>query len=225
MAVALTQFLGQIQLECVGVLQPVALHALRRTLQTLCQMSLVWQKDLAAFSLSDGIATYDLNSQVGSDSQIVQIVERPKVTRPDATEYFIDRKTRNMLERESSTWQTNTSDTLTGIHVVSFNTVRVYPKPNADAAASTVAVRVVLEPNDTASSVDDIFYNDGLLRQAVEDGTVSKLMLQPKKDWSNDMVGMLRAREFRRAITQAFNKQAKQATGADLMVQPVSFGK
>jgi hypothetical protein len=175
----------------------IATHELRRAAQEFFGRSRAWRVVLDAIS-------------VGINEAEIEIL-------PDETQQFIVRvessawegqplavKTVEEIESKyGGDWmdQTGTPDTITQMQ---HGTVRLMPSP---VVAGVLRCRVTVKPSDSASGIPDAQAYQ--YRDAIADGAKARLMLMPKKPWTNPELGGVASGMFEAAITSAASASAR----------------
>lgn len=95
----------------------------------------------------------------------------------------------------------------TGVHTITKNGDLVVP--------------VSLRPTMTATGADDSIYNDHWL--TIRHGVLGRLMVMPKKDWSNGPLGGAHGLAFEHAIGSARIQKNMGFVNAELRVEPRRF--
>lgn len=85
--------------------------------------------------------------------------------------------------------------------------------PTPDVAG-TLKLEVVLKPSLTATGVDDALFNE--YREAIVHGALGRLMLSPKKPYSDAQLGAYHAQQFTIKTGQAGMRAARNYTRAPL---------
>lgn len=84
-----------------------------------------------------------------------------------------------------------------------------------------LVVSVSLRPTMTAAGADDSIYNDHWL--TIRHGVLGRLMVMPKKDWSNGPLSAAHGLAFERAIGDARIQKNMGFVNTDLRVEPRRF--
>ena len=91
-------------------------------------------------------------------------------------------KTEGYLDIESPDWRIDGQGTNYEFHCPDTVTAELTWNP-AEAVPNGLRIFAVLQPTPTASTVDDVIYNDWY--SAIEAGTIGRLLAIPGKDWTD----------------------------------------
>lgn len=94
---------------------------------------------------------------------------------------------------------------------------------NTPDVAETVNVTVVLKPELTATTLEDVFYDTHL--DTIMAGTKARLMLMPGKPWTNFELGAAYEIQFRKDCVDARINTMTGNVGGLLVVRPRRFGR
>lgn len=185
-------FLDDVMLDVPGALLPVARRAVLRTVQEFFRRTKIWKQDVT-LTMSAGVTDYSLSS----DAAIVpvEVIDsgRIKVSLTDE----------DMTDRYGPDWRQETGPVL-AILQTSPEKVRVYPTP---AATETLTLSVAVTAGDSATAIPDAFADR--YREGITAGAIARLMLSPKKPYSDDAHGQIQSARFEQTVGQALEDRAK----------------
>jgi hypothetical protein len=93
------------------------------------------------------------------------------------------------------------------------------PTPDADG---TLALEVILKPAPDATGVDDSIFNE--FREAIVRGALSRLMLSPKKPYSNPTLAAYHQQQFTVKTAAAGTRSARNYTRSPLQTSILKRG-
>lgn len=159
--VPIADLLPLIELSCQGVPRSVALFELRQAYADFCQRTRLWQSEIIAFALQEGVTEYELTT-----------------TALYAQPYFIQALAANGKPLTALTLADMTANEK-GYCAIDAGMVRIYPiVPNA-----VITGRVVLIPTKDAEMIPKTIYS--AFGRCLSYMAKASLMLQPNKPWSN----------------------------------------
>jgi len=94
------------------------------------------------------------------------------------------------------------------------------PTPDADG---TLTLTVALKPTPDATGIDDSIFNE--YREGIISGALGRLMLSPKKPYSNPAMATYHQQQFTIKAGQAGMRQARNYTRAPLQTAILSRGR
>lgn len=180
--------------------EPVlVIHELRRVAQDFCTRTRAWQETLDPITVDAGDATV----QMIADTSSAEVVRIESVWIGGS---LVRAQPASELDATLPNWPQ-----LTGppemVTQVSPAVAVLCPIPNV---ATSIVFRVSLRPNDTATGLPDDLAAE--YRNALVAGTVARMMLLPKKPWSNPQLGMANNAAYELAVAGA-NYQAALSFG------------
>jgi hypothetical protein len=175
---AYTAFLDNVLPHVPGCTPEMALLEIKNTVIDFCEKSLILQQDHDPVTAITGIVDYDLEPPSGYlvvkimnawykgvklDPLSPDQVETPSVYNQNSG-YLVNRgDPRYILQKDARTFS-------------------LYPIPSEDAALA-VTMRVALKPTRSATTIDDLIYEE--YAETIGAGAVSRLALSPGKPYSN----------------------------------------
>lgn len=197
----LHEFLPEVQPEVIDCPIPMILQALRDAAQKLCSNGWVWQEEYT-FSLQAGQAIYDLKPE--ADAIVSDVYDVRKKNSTTSDKYTIIDSLR-VPEPDMKMWDTGwrTHESSTGtITKWDFRDERILivPKPTA-TFSDWIKVQCVLQPDRSTNTVPEELYDD--YAEEIAAGAKGKLMMMPKRSWTNVQVGQEYTKEFKRACRRA----------------------
>jgi hypothetical protein len=98
--------------------------------------------------------------------------------------------------------------------------LQLVPTPDV---AGTLKIEVALKPDPTATGIDDSIFNE--YRDAIVHGALGRLMLSPKKPYSNAQLATYHQQQFAIMAGQSGMRQARNYTRAPLRTSINSRGR
>lgn len=176
-----------------GCPQAVQVAALRQAAITFCEQSLAWEYEHPDISVIPGTAKYLFDSP-----------SQTAVHAVTSAEFNDDLLEIRKMERDISKWTlrlaTGTPEYLLGGPI----SVTLVPMPDV---AGTLKLKVALKPSPTGDGVDDKIFEE--YREAVVHGALSKLMLSPKKPYTDMTLANYHAQLFHIQTACAGMREAK----------------
>lgn len=183
-----------------GCPQAAQIVALRQAAITFCEQSLAWTYEHPDVSVVSGTAKY--------------LFEPPSQTVVHAVtlaEFNDDLLEIRKMERDISNWTlrlaTGTPEYLLG----GPTSVTLVPMPDV---AGTLKLKVALKPSPAGDGVDDKIFDE--YREAVVHGALSKLLLSPKKPYTDMTLANYHAQLFHIQTACAGMREAKNYNRAPL---------
>lgn len=205
---ALTAWLDDVLPEVPGCFNAAANQAILDAYGELCRRSLIYSYDPAAISVVAGTHTYSI---VPPADTVVSDFLKVFVN-----SVLVDPRTEDWLDENVDDWRTTATGAARGYIVPDENDVRLVPTP-AEAIASGLVVKVALAPLSTATTCPDIIFNKW--RDAITAGALARLMMSPKKPYTNLQLGRSKEAEFNGWVTNAGMKATQAGTRARLRVR------
>ena len=146
---------------------------IRSTVIDLCERSFIYQKELDPITTVASIYEYDFDAPSGTIvHKIVWAIYDGDALEP---------VTSGLLEQRKPDWRTTTG---TPEYILKQNQENfwVVPVPSA-AKTQSLILRVALKPTHTSTSCDSTVMSDN--RDVIVNGTLSRLLRIPSKDWSD----------------------------------------
>ena len=177
-----------------------------------CEGSLYWQADLTAIDIVSGTSTYTPTTP--TDTLMVTVVKAFDEGQP------IELKSEDSLDRDwpklnwrypyythdsglSTPWRSVTSSQADFIYMPTPRTVRLVGIPDTSKTGG-LTLKVALKPTRTATTVDDVLYDEWYEEIAM--GAAGKLQVMEGKAWTMLGVGTANLIGFEAAIRKARGK-------------------
>lgn len=223
MSINWTNYLPEVLPEVEGCPKIQAINAIRNAAIEFCEKSRVWEYNFTSkVALVAAQASYVLVPPTGSEIVAVTYlgflpVGATKSRRVDGPigEPEMDEK-RPAWREENSTGTTNTVDLFTQLK----NTIRLVPIPVVNQSDALV-VSAALKPTRASTYGDDRLYDEWL--EFIAHGAKQRLMMVPKKPWSNPELAEWHRTMFRRGINRALARRQKGGGDRSLTANPRSF--
>lgn len=173
-------FFDLISPDVPGCSQAAQVSALRQSAISFCEQSLAWKYDHPDIAVSVAVGKYLFSAPGGSVVHAVVYAE------------FNDSEIETRaMERDISTWdvkhKTGTPEYVLGGPI----SVTLVPTPDVEG---TLKLRVVLKPSPAADGLDDDIYSE--YRETIVHGALSRLMLSPKKPYTDAVLANYHAQMF-----------------------------
>jgi len=197
---AISDLVPDVRVEIPEIPSFVAERQLLRAARELCEEARVWRVDI---SITPTAATTDLTSLLPTTTELVDIISI-KNTDGGAP---VDPKTQAWLDINTSDWRNDTNSAAKYYMLSSNNTIQLFPTPPATSGASYY-VRLAVKPLLTATTIDDLVANKH--DELIIHGALAKLFLQPRKVWSDPVLGQYHLSEFMAGVPTARAKAADE---------------
>lgn len=175
-----------------GCPQAAQVLALRQAAIAFCEQSLAWKYDHPDISVIAGISRYMYEPPIGAVVHAITYAE------------FNDRQIESRSARDMNTWdirhKTGMPEYVLGGPVVAM----LVPIPDVEG---TLKLSVALKPTPTADGIDDDIFNE--YREAIVHGALSRLMLSPKKPYTDAGLANYHAQMFLIKTGRAGVREAK----------------
>ena len=153
--------------------------ALRQSAIEFCELSLAWKAEHDPIAVVSGTAEYAF---VPPSEAVVHAITYAQF---DDDELQITGETGILIQN----WRTGTG---TPKYILGGATMlTLVPEPDVDG---TLTMNVALKPSPDATGIDDSIFNE--YRQVIVHGALAKLMLSPKKPYSDPQVATYHAYQF-----------------------------
>jgi len=180
----------------------------------LCNDSLVWNEIQDPIALIDEIPTYDIDTP--SQAEVVAVMGAWLPSGP------LLPKTLSEIVQMYPNWQAASSPSPEYYNNVPGNsTIRVFPIP-VNAQRAPMTMRVAYAPIRTADELPDALvraHQELLMR-----GARARLMLQPRKPWSDARLGAFNAELFAAGKVDERIKVTHDGTPGSMTVKAREFG-
>lgn len=174
--------------------------ALRQSAIAFAEQSLAWKYDHPDIAVVAATADYAFVPPAGAVVHAITYAEfSDKEIQTRASEFGI------RIEDWRS--QTGTPEYVLG----GATSLTLVPTPDV---SGTLKLEVALKPPPTATGIDDAMFNE--FREAIVHGALSRLMLSPKKPYSDGSLGAYHAQQFTIKTGQAGMRTARNYTRAPL---------
>lgn len=194
-----TLWLNDLMPSLPGAETALVIHKIRRVSQDFFTRTRAWQETLDPISVDAGEATVPMIAD-SSGAEVVRIESvwiNGKMISPESV---------TELDAMQPNWPQVTGAP-SAVTQLSPTTALLFPIPDA---ATNIQFRVSLRPNDAATVLPDDLAAE--YRSAIIDGVKAKMMLIPKKPWSNPQIGMAHNAAYEVAVSGA-NYQAAISFG------------
>ena len=202
MARLLSEFVGETLVR--GPYQAgnaVAEDAIRRTIIDLCERGGVWQYE-QEFELQYGVADYPLLA--------------PEQTRVVCVSW-VDVQGRKFIATQNS-WTCACGPF--SVSVPNAKTLMIVPAPYP-TCPSWCKVSMWLAPLQSCCEFPDILYEE--YSDTIADGAASRLLMQPKQDYTNFGLGRQLSIQYQVGVTRAKNKRVMQHTTGPILMRGAYF--
>lgn len=189
-----------------GCPQAAQVNALRQSAIEFCEQSLAWKYEPADIPVLVGVAKYLLEAPGGA---VVHAV-----TYAEFNDLQIETR---VMERDINAWdlrhKTGTPEYVLGGPIY----VTLVPTPDLEG---TLKLTVVLKPAPSADGIDENLFNE--YREAIVHGALGKLMLSPKKPYTDGASANYHKQMFLIKTAQAGVREARSYNRAPLQTQIMS---
>jgi hypothetical protein len=184
-------------------------NALRQAAIAFCEQSLAWSYQHPDVSVVAATAVYAFVPPSGAVVHAITYAE------------FADTAIECKAGESGITIDDWRNQTGTPTYVLGGATsATLVPTPDV---AGTLAMTVALKPSPTATGIDDAMFNE--YRDAIIHGALARLMLSPKKPYSNPSLATYHQQQFTILTGQAGMRQARNYTRAPLQSAILSRGR
>ena len=177
--------------------------ALRLAAITLCEQSLAWRYDHPDIPVTPNTDSYRFTPPAGA---VVHAITRAE---------FNGRKidfSRAEADREISRWRNRTGvPEYIGANAMS---LMLMPTP---ATSGMLTMTVALKPSPDADGIDDSIFDE--YREAIVHGALARLMLSPKKPYTNMQLAQYHDQLFAIRVADAGMRAARSHTRAPLQTR------
>ncbi|SFN73409.1 hypothetical protein SAMN05216332_101415 [Nitrosospira briensis] len=153
--------------------------ALRQSAVVFCEQSLAWRIELSPISVVAGIAEYALTPP---EDAVVHAITLAALNGEEIEAYKgeTDISARNRYNRTSPQYISGGP-----------GSIILAPKPTATGALTMI---VALKPSPASAGIDDVQFNE--YREAIVHGALLRLMLSPKKPYTNAQLAAYHQQQF-----------------------------
>lgn len=180
-----TAFLDYVLPHVPGATQEMALQEIKNTIIDFCEKSLILQTDLDPITTIPNISDYDFEPP--NDRLVVKIMKMwfkgvnmdPRALDEIYTPSAFNTRSGALVERSDPRIY----------YQKDARTFSVYPIPNVKDV-SAITLRVALKPTRSATTIDDLIYEE--YAETIGNGAITRLALSPDKPYTSP--GMASAR-------------------------------
>lgn len=174
--------------------------ALRQSTIVFCEQSLAWKEEHPPVAVLPATAEYAFIPPTGAAVHAVTYAQfNGKEISPHTGElHFATRAWRN---------QTGTPEYVLG----GATSLRLVPEPDT---AGTLAMVVALKPSASAAGIHEVLFNE--YREAIVHGALARLMLSPRKPYTNTQLAQYHQQQFAVETAMAGTRAARSYTRAPL---------
>lgn len=195
-----SDFYDMLMPELPGCPQAAADHALRQSAVEFCEQSLVWQAFHPEVAISAGTAAYAFSPPEGA---LVHAISRAALDGSELQTSVPDRDGGSLHGQHGGLGSPR--------YVIGGATrFTLAPEP---AATGILAMTVVLKPSPDSQGIEDWLFDE--YREPIAHGTLARLMLSPKKPYSNIELAAYHRQQFiaktGAAGARAANRHARAA--------------
>lgn len=170
---ALDAFFPDVLVEVPGCPLPMVKHHVRRSIIEFCERTRRLTYTCPSINSVADTSTYSIAPP--ADHEVHEIISVRHNNIP------VNPVGEDWLNANLSNWQSKKSKTATGYMFTRPVTVRLYPIPS-EAGTGNISVMVALKPTQVAVVIDDrlLAYSE-----VIAAGAKRRLMVMPKKEWSD----------------------------------------
>jgi hypothetical protein len=174
--------------------------ALRQSAIAFCQQSLAWKEEHPPVAVVAATAEYAFIPPTGAAVHAITYAEFNGKEISSHT---------GELDLATKDWrnQTGTPEYVLGGVAL----LRLVPEPDA---AGTLTMTVALKPSASSAGIDEGLFNE--YREAIVHGALSRLMLSPKKPYTNTQLAQYHQQQFAMEAAMAGTRAARSFTRAPL---------
>jgi hypothetical protein len=174
--------------------------ALRQSAIAFCEQSLAWKEEHPPIAVSAETAEYAFIPPTGA---AVHSITHAEFNAKEISSHTGE------LDTSSRNWrnQTGTPEYVLG----GAGLLRLVPEPDS---AGTLTMTVALKPSTSAAGIDERLFDE--YREAIVHGTLARLMLSPKKPYTNTQLAQYYHQLFAIEAARAGTRAARNFTRAPL---------
>lgn len=213
MSVEYEAFFPYVLPEVAGVVEPVALLAIRNACIEFCEKSLILTRDHDPVTITQGIVDYDLDPPLGYLVVKVQKawLENNKID-PLAPDFVRDASVYNRL---FASYQSAPS-TPTAYLQKDERSITVWPVPDKKYP-SGLTMRVALKPTRASTTIDDVIFEE--YAEAIASGALTRLMSSAGKPYTNVQMAAVHQAKFQQGINLARQRAGHGHVRSNLSVK------
>lgn len=213
----LSDFYPYVLIDVPGCPEVVVDTALRSALIEFCEKSLVVQRDLDPVTVVAGTSDYDLEPPTFQlVSKILKLWYKSTELSPMAPDNIKNAEVYNRLFTDADTGRSDPRFFLQK----DTTTFSIYPVPK-NTVANAITIRAALKPSRSASTVEDVLFQD--YAETIAQGAKYRLLSMPGKPWMNGPASAAALSMFTAGVNVARQRASRGGTRADLRVQIRSF--
>lgn len=200
--VAVSEFVKYIHPDINQVETTLLTQRLNTVLTDFCQQSKILQVTMEPLTLIPQVREIEIETP--TDTTLVEIRRLVYKGKTELLSQTID-----WLDRDDPFWRTKDGEPTHYTHV-GRNTIMVTPHPTTTEVMG-ITGRIAVKPTRTATTVDDILFDDWA--EVIAAGTKAHLMAMPRKPWTNPNLAQGFAMAYAEGIEQA-SAQAQNSYSA-----------
>lgn len=208
--ISLDDFLPDIHAQVDGVSRSLAISTLRTACHILCRESQVDSGSFGPIAVSPSVPVYTVPAPTGKQIVLVQEVWHDN--------HQVQPRTRFWLNENAPGWQFNEGQQANFYCGGDANVVVLTPTPNR---AGELTGRAAYCPTATATTVDDVLFNDW--RYVIVDGALASLF-RMNREWGDKNHAVDRQLSFMDGVNDAKARALSQFTPANLVASNLTFG-
>lgn len=206
---SISDFLPDVMIMCPGVPDILAENKIRESAIEFCKLSGYWQEDLDPVTTKANQPTYDIETPADAVIRhLLTVKVDGSVIQPSKTVE---------LDRRREGWRTNTNRPSRYVHK-NMREITLTPVPDD---AYTIDAYASLVPTNDATEIPDLLYD--FQKEVIEAGAIFKLLMIPKKQWTDFGAGAAYRQQFYRGVKQARIDANKQYSNAPQFLSPKPF--
>jgi hypothetical protein len=174
--------------------------ALRQSAIAFCEQSLAWKEEHPPVAVRAATAEYAFIPPTGA---AVHAITYAQLNGKEISSHTGE------LHSATKDWrnQTGTPEYVLG----GTSSLRLVPEPDA---AGTLTMTVALKPSASAAGIDEGLFNE--YREAIVHGALARLMLSPRKPYTNTQLAQYHQQQFAIGTAMAGTRAARSFTRAPL---------
>jgi len=216
MSTAWSEFFPSIVPDLPGAPLPLVEHHVREAVREFCEQTLYW-REILTIDLEAATHTYPLiPAGIGDPPVIPYIVHRINRVEIANLEDPLDESNEAVLDATDIRWRTKLGQPFAYLQPTSAF-VRIVYTPEADLTDGLI-VTAAVKPLANAPEL----FNDDILehhREDIASGVKGRLMLSPKKPYTDAAMGKMHADKFNAACGSAATRRARDFTKRPMRVR------
>lgn len=190
--VAVSEFVKYIHPDVNQVTTALLTERLNTVITEFCQQTKILQVTMEPLTLIPQVREIDIETP--TDTSLVEIRRLVYKGKTELKAQSID-----WLDRDDPLWRTKDGEPTHYTHV-GRTTIMVTPHPTTTEVMG-ITGRIAIKPTRSATTVDDILYDDWA--EVIAAGTKARLMSMPRKPWTSPNLAQSFAMEYAAGIDQA----------------------